>query len=115
MRSLAIAILLATAALCGCGRKQSTRVADVTQPATLSLSPARSQGDSVHGLALRIHGRIDGAAMISASVLPTQHVAGAFEIQYSGDYYETHCAIQYSPENVRSGNVTVDYEFRTAR
>jgi hypothetical protein len=85
MRSLAFIALSLAVSLCGCGRKQTAQVADVTKPTTLTLTTAPRQKDSVHGLSLRIRGQVDGAAMISGSIVQTQCITGNFDIRAGGD------------------------------
>ncbi len=108
-----ILISLLLISLCACRKRQLTTVLDVTKPDTLNLTTAPKQGISVYSLSLRIHGELDGVADISGTILSTQRIAGHFDIRRGGDYYMTNCVIQYSPGQVRSGTVSVEYEFRT--
>lgn len=110
VRSIA---LLLVALLTGCMR-QSIQVPDATKPATLTLSIGRLQKkDQVHGLDFRIHGQVDGVAFLSSSTIITQRVSGSFDIKFNGDYFSTNCVIEYSPQGVRSGSVSVSYAFRS--
>jgi hypothetical protein len=98
----------------GCRWRQATQIPDPTKPAALTLNPSLLQFDSVHGLSLRIHGHLDGAAIISSGPVQTQRVSGDFDIRYASEYYNSNCTIHYSPEGVLSGKVLIEYEFLTA-
>jgi len=98
--------------LAGCGKPQSTQISDVTKPATLTLTPAPGQSTSVHAFSLRIHGKLDGSADIWGTDLRTNRFTGKFEMSRSGNYYATNCVIEYRPVGVRTGQVSIEYEFR---
>jgi len=112
MKALAISVLMLTAALSGCGKRQVTQIPDVTKPSTLTLAPAPGQGTKVHALWLRIRGKIDGPVEIWGTNLQTNRFSANFEMRYSGDYYSSNCVIEYRPVGVRTGQMSIKYEFR---
>jgi len=95
-----------------CGKRQTTQIVDVTKPTTLTLTPAPGQGTSVHSFSLPIRGKIDGSAQFWGTGLQTNHFTGKFEMQHRGDYYATNCVIEYRPVGVRTGQISIEYEFR---
>ena len=104
--------LLLVMLLTGCGKPQTTQIADVTKPTTLVLTPAPGQSALVHGFSLRIRGKIDGEAKVWGTELPTNTFTGKFEMRRSGDYYASNCVIEYRPVGVRTGQISIEYEFR---
>jgi hypothetical protein len=111
MKTLAIFPLILAVVLVGCGKRQTTRISDVTKPATLTLTPALGQGTNVHGLWFRIRGKTDGLADIWGTDLHTNRVGGRFEMKRSGEYYSPKCVIEYRPVGVRTGQISIEYEF----
>lgn len=108
-------ILVMAAVVTGCGKRQSLGIPDVTKSATLTLTAPPAQSAPVHGISVRIRGKIDGTAQIAGPPLQTKRVSGNFEIVHNGDYYSTNCVISYLPVGVRKGRVTIDYEFRSSK
>ena len=110
MRIICTLILLAI--LTGCGHKHTVQVADVTKPETIILKASRGQrATHIYGISLRFHGQIDGDAMITGTNVLTQKLTGAFVLKTGGDWYSDSCQLQYSPTNVHSGQVIIEYEF----
>lgn len=112
MKTVHIYLLLLLFVAVGCNNRQTTQIADVTKPATLSLSPAPRQGVSVYGLSLHISGEIEGEAEIWGDELGTNRITGKFEVKRNGDYYATNCVIEYRPIDVRAGRILIQHEFR---
>ena len=115
VKGMTVLILFVAMAITGCGERQSAGIPDVTKSATLTLMAPPAQSAPVHGISLRIRGKIDGTAQIAGPPLQTKRVSGNFEIVHNGDYYSTNCVISYLPVGVRKGRVTVDYEFRSSK
>jgi len=115
VKRMAALFLLMAAVVAGCGKRQAVAIPDVTKSTTLTLTTAPGNRASVHGISLRIHGKIDGTAQISGPPLQPKRVSGNFEIVHKGDYYSTNCVLSYLPVGVRKGRVTVDYEFRSLK
>ena len=100
--------------LAGCGKPQSAQISDVTKPATLTLTPAPGQSTAVHAFSIRIRAKLDGSADIWGTDLQSNRFSGKFEITRGGDYYGTNCVIEYRPVGVRTGQISIEYEFRCA-
>ncbi len=93
------------------GKRQKTQITDVTKPTKLILTSAYGSNLSVRGLALSIHARIDGQAeLVIAS--HTNLIDGELKIERYGAYHSTNCAIEYRPIRVRTGQISIAYEFQ---
>ena len=104
-----IIISLVLLAACGCSRRQTTQIADVTKTNTLVLTP---RGGHRGYLQLRVHGHLDGAATLTGAWIQPQTFSNTVDFRQSGDHYDTNCVLVYSPTTARGGTLTVDYEFR---
>ena len=114
VKRMAAVFLLMAVVVTGCGKRQSAGIPDVTKSATLTLT-APTEQTPVHRISLRIHGKIDGTAQLSGPPLQPKRVSGNFEVVHKGDYYSPNYVINYLPVGVRKGQVTIDYEFRSAK
>jgi hypothetical protein len=103
-----------TVLVTGCGKHQITQIPDVTKPATLTLSPAPGQSANVHSFWLHIRGKIDGTAEIWGADLQTNRFSGNFKMSRDGDFYSSNCIVEYRPIGVRTGRISIEYEFRCA-
>jgi hypothetical protein len=107
-----IGAFLLLAMLVGCSRIQRVQVADVTKPETIILKALPSQSAThIHGISLRFRGQVDADAEISGKNVLTQRLKGSFDLKTGGDWYSDTCQLQYSPTNVHSGRVIIEYEF----
>ncbi len=98
--------------LTGCSHKQTVQVSDVSKPESLILKPGRGQSAThITGISLRFHGQIEGEATITGTNVLTQKLTGAFDLKTGGDWYTDSCQLHYTPTNVRSGRVIIEYEF----
>jgi len=105
------AILLA-ALLSGCSHRRTARLSDVTKPESITLKASASQKPAkIFRIELHFRGQIDGDATIGGKNVLTQHLAGTFDLKTGGDWYSDTCQLEYSPTNVHSGNVDIEYEF----
>ena len=110
MRIICTLILLAV--ITGCSHKQTVQVGDVSKPETIVLKASRGQSTThIYGISLRFHGQIDGDATITGKNVTTQKLSGTFDLKTGGDWYSDSCQLQYSPTNVHSGQVIIEYEF----
>lgn len=98
----------------GCGKRQTAQVADVTKASVVTLT-APADRPLVHGITLRFRGHLDGVATVSGTNVQTQKLTGDFDVRTDGDWYSTNCVLQYSPESVRTGTVSIEYEFRGSK
>lgn len=110
-----IAILIALAFLMGCGgNKQTYNVADVTKSETIELKKASSQGN-IHSITVVGKGRIDGAAeivlILNGKPYKTESILGDVNFSWGGDWYSDYAKIDYKPSSVKSGNLSLQYEF----
>lgn len=110
-------LLVLVAGCCGCSQHKTVEIADVTKPSVVTLTalPDGTGNRIVVGITLRFRGHIDGSAMIGATNVWRQTLSGDFDLMTGGDWRSTNCALQYIPENVRSGRVAIEYDFRTYR
>lgn len=108
-----ICTLIFVAMLSGCSHKHTVQVADASKPETIILKADRGQNAAhISGISLRFHGQIDGDGTISSANIFTQKLTGTFDFEFRGDCYsDTYPPLQYSPLNVHSGKVLIDYEF----
>jgi hypothetical protein len=100
--------------LAGCGKYQRIQIADVTKPVTLTLTPPLGHSTLVDAFSLHIWGEIDGSADIWGTDLETNHYTNGkwkFEILRSGPFNATNCVIEYRPEGVRTGKISIEYDF----
>ena len=112
MRMRIICTLILLAMLTGCSHKQTVQVGNVSKPETIVLKASRGQSAThITGISLRFHGQIDGEATITGTNVLTQKLTGTFNLKTGGDWYSDSCKLQYSPTNVHSGQVVIEYEF----
>jgi hypothetical protein len=114
MRTPSTILLLAALLVCGCGKRRTAEVAEVTKASVVTLT-APADRRLVHGISLRFRGHLDGMAIVSGTNIQTQRLTGDFDVSTGGDWYSTNCVLQYSPESVRSGTVTIEYDFRGSK
>ena len=102
-------LALCVAFLIGCDKKAAFEIADVTKPSTNYIN-APSNLHAIFNLELRVRGTIDGSAVISGPAV--FEVSGKFDQRSGpGDWYQTNFTLKYTPVNVRTGFVRVEYEF----
>ena len=90
---------------------------------SIEISPARIEqglvqtigcGESLpHGLEICVTGELDGNATIVTPLGEVALSSGPIETSIAGDFYETTATIEYCPENVSDGHLTISYRFRT--
>ncbi len=107
MRPFAFLALISAFVVYGYHFKTTVHVPDVTQHAVLSIPvPAKACL-----LNLRIHGRIDGSASIATGTRQAQRLTGEFDQQFTQPWSNSSYVIEYRPENVKAGAVTIQYNF----
>jgi hypothetical protein len=101
--------LLASDPACG-----SIAIKDVCKAETLRLG-GNLGFSHTHRLTVRVTGQINGTAIITNPLAypgPTETViAGSVDQEWSGDHYTDTAEIRFAPRDVRSGSLTVEYEF----
>ena len=111
-----ILILVLIALLAGCsGNSQVHNVADVTKSETILLKNVSSQPD-IYGMVVIGKGHIDGTAeivlMLNGKPYKTETLSEDVSFRWSGDWYNDSATIEYKPLSVRSGNLSLEYEFK---
>ena len=108
MKSLFIMALFGLLGTAGCSRRTAVNVPDVTKPITIVVAP----GDAYKGRGVSVHvrGRIEGTAFIWNSEFGTNRLSGRIDVRYS-DNHSTNFTLNYVPENVRAGEVRMEYVF----
>lgn len=93
---------------------QSTALADVSRPQVLVIRAAPGTGE-IHSLKVRCHGSVEGDASITLMLDGRPHrsekVQGRFSFSWSSDWYSREARLDYLPDRVRGGAVTIDYRF----
>lgn len=85
-------------------------VTDVTKPQTIMLH-ATPGASNIQAITIRLVGKIDGNAMMTAGSLPLE-VAGDFDVHLGSlDCYSTNYFIEYLPDGVTKGKVFIRYKF----
>jgi hypothetical protein len=106
---LAALLGLSPLVLAGCDRARTIAVVNVTTTNSFCLVPP---GTSVSGLSLEFQGHIDGTAYVYAANWPTQALHGIVNWQIYHDWLERDCVLQYDPVGVRTGRLSIAYQFR---
>lgn len=76
---------------------------------------------SVHGIKVRIRGKINGTAVIrmfdseqTDKVMQEKIVgSGEVDIRMGGDWYSNECRMEYEPLSATSGGLKIEYNFKT--
>ena len=109
------ALIATTFVLCSCGTyDQEISISDVgnAQVIVLRAAPGAS---AVHSLSVRCHGKLDGAAsftlMLDGKPYKSEKVRGPFSFTWGGDWYAPEARLEYRPDQVRSGDITIEYHF----
>jgi hypothetical protein len=102
--------ILGAVVLLGCGGRGPSVVSIPDVAVTNSFALA-AHHTSVSGLTLGIQGHLDGTGYVYAANWPTQVLSGAVHWKVYHDWFETNCVIHYHPVGVRSGSLTIQYEF----
>ena len=87
---------------------QTHEIADVTQEFDIALS---ALSDNVSGISIWVTGQIDGNAEISAPDWDRQFVFGKVGFRAYHDWFDRDCHLHYRPLGVKSGTLTVRYQF----
>lgn len=109
MRDLLVIVFLACVLL-GCERTKSIKVADVTEPATVTLTAPEGAGQ-VRFLFLNLRGDVSGSGAIGGDNIETQRFSGQFDITVKKPWEATNCVLHYTPAAVHSGSISIRYRF----
>lgn len=102
-------LLLFMLCLLACTRRHSVQLADVSR--TNSLRLQSRHGEFVSGISLRLAGQLDGVASVWLNGGATQLVTGVVDWKTNQFLEDSNCVLHYTPRDVRSGTLTVDYFF----
>ena len=112
MKRLITVIALAILAT-GCGAKTRT-IADVCKGETIILEKQVGQGP-IHGITISGSGRLKGEAEISLILnggpYKTEHLSGAVDFRWGGDWYSDQAEIKYTPISSTGGKLKLKYQF----
>jgi hypothetical protein len=100
--------LLGLVTLFGCSDRGTVSVPDVTATNAFTLN---SRGGSISGLTLHVRGHLNGTGYIHAANWETQALSGTIDWKIYHDWFYKSCTLEYRPEGVHAGSVTIDYEF----
>lgn len=114
-RNIGIAVLLLPLAAC-VDYNRSVKVVDVRREEVVILKNTY-RTDHVHGINIRGSGNIDGEASISlilnGELYRTEILKGKVRFNWGGDWYSDKAEIRYTPKNVNSGELIIEYKFST--
>jgi hypothetical protein len=91
-----------------CRPRAVVSILDTTKPITLTVSPRDAR--PAKGFSVEVKGRIDGTATIWNSQFGTNTLSGKIDVRYS-DNHSTNFILNYVPQNVRTGEVRLEYVF----
>jgi hypothetical protein len=102
-------LLLLLLSLLACTRRHSVQIADVSRTNTLRLQSRH--GEFVSGISLRLAGQLDGGASVWLNGGETQLLTGVVDWKTNQFLESSNCVLHYTPRDVRTGTLTVDYFF----
>jgi hypothetical protein len=116
MKMVKVVICLGLIALvsgCGAGTR-TVDVTDVTMSETIILKKDPGQG-IIHSLSVKGEGKIEGNAEISLILnggpYKTEHLFGAVDFRWGGDWYSDQAEIRYRPMSPTGGSLRLKYKF----
>ena len=109
LRSSALPGLLGLLVLSACTKEHTLRLADVTKTNHFNLTSRF--GDFVSGISFHVTGRLDGSARLVLNGAETQVISDAVNWKVYQYLQSSNCVVDYLPESVKSGHLTVQYNF----
>lgn len=111
-----IVILAILGTLAGCrGGRQTHAIADAAKAETIMLQKGKSQGH-IHSLSVVCRGYLDGTAelvlMLNGKPCKSEKLSGDVDFQWRNDWYSNSARIEYKPTSVKSGSLSIQYEFK---
>ena len=92
-------------------KTQTIKFTEVKKKTTITLT-APPKAKLIHGISLRIYGNLKGSATVSIGDRPPEKIADSFDLKYDGDWYSPTCEVHYTPIEVETGSLSIQYEFR---
>ncbi len=92
-------------------KTQTIKVTQVKKESTITLN-APPKAKQIHGISLRIFGNLKGSATVSIGDRPAEKIEDSFDLKYDGDWYSLTCDVHYTPIEVETGSLSIQYEFR---
>lgn len=112
MKRLTTVIALAVLAS-GCDTK-TRNIADVNNSETIILDKQAGQGP-IHSITISGSGRLKGEAEISLILnggpYKKEHLSGAVDFRWGGDWYSDQAEIRYTPISATGGKLKLKYKF----
>jgi hypothetical protein len=106
-QTIAIFLLLG---LAGCTQQHSISITDVTQTNILRLASQHSM--FISGVSVRLSGHLDGKAIVFVNDQRPYPLSGLIDWKTNQLLKRgSVCVLQYAPQNVRTGQLTVSYFF----
>ena len=102
--------------MCGCSRilQETTQIKNVSKQEVVVIHKRPDLGN-VHGIKIRILGKIVGTAtiqlMLNSNIYKKEEIKNIVNILWEGDWYHYDAEIHYIPDIVTSGELTIKYEF----
>lgn len=90
--------------------KGLVKISNVTKEQSINIATSGSDS-SISGLTIHCRGYIDGKATLRASNWEPKILSGNIDWHIYHDWFFATCIIKYMPENVKSGNLIIEYEF----
>ena len=97
---------LTLACIAGCGSRDTRQIQKVSVPCTLAFNA----GDCT-GYTIQITGQIDGRANIVLTDLTPHTITGKVNWRQYNDYFRPELTLEYKPEAVTTGALTIDITF----
>ncbi|KYC44080.1 hypothetical protein WA1_02760 [Scytonema hofmannii PCC 7110] len=93
---------------------QTVRIKDVRKLENINISKASSQGN-IHSISIRGTGKLDGTAniglIVDGKLYKSEKAHNSINFKWDNDWYSNTAVIRYSPIDVKSGELTIDYRF----
>ncbi len=109
MRLAFLFCLLLMPLVASCTRRHAFQVPDVTKTNHFTL--ASRFGEFVSGISLHITGELNGSALVILSGQATQEMSGAVDWKRYEHLQTSNCILDYFPQDVTGGHLTLDYFF----
>jgi len=109
-----ILLLLSIFALAGCAedfKKYDFKKINGSKKTTVRLEALQGQ-KAVHAINIRIIGSIDGKGHIAwGATQKNKDISGKVDLNWSNEWYEPNCEIEYTPITAKSGELKIYYKF----
>ena len=109
-----IIVTLSMILLASCTKyDQKYIVHNTSKPQTIILK--NREGINVTSISIKGYGHIDGNAqiilMLNGKPYKSENISGNIKFKWSSDWYSNDATIIYTPQNVTTGNLIIEYNF----